>query len=306
MIDAEVAPARPRALFSALLRPFTCIRVGEVCVLQGAPIIGALFALKTLSSAALVPLVLLVAGNLCLVGHVFVLNDWAGIETDMKDPTRSARTFRTRGASPTEMGWLALALLVAALGLFGSLGWGAFTIGALIALLSALYSVPKLGGGKGVPLLSSILHLAGGVLHFLLGYAAVVSLSWGAVATGGFFGLVFAAGHLTHETRDHDGDRGSGIRTNAVAFGKQHSFFASLALFALAYLLLALLALNGIVPGPLAPAAMLGGALHGLAALRAFRAGLTFDGLRRLQAFYRRLHGAIGLLMLFTALPWRL
>ena len=72
------------------------------------------------------------------------------------------------------------------------------------------------------------------------------------IATATFFALIFAAGHLTLEIRDHRGDFAHGIRTNAVAFGKRRTFAASLALFTLAQALFLALALQGILPRPLA------------------------------------------------------
>ncbi len=269
-------------------------------MLQGAPVIGALFALDRLDVFALA---LLVAGNACLVGHVFVLNDWGGIETDARDPRRAAWTFMARGAGARDMAWLALLLLAAGLLLLSLLSFAAGVIGASIAGLSALYSLPAIRG-KGIPLFNSALHLVGGALHFLLGYAAFGAIGAPALAISGFFGLVFTAGHFTHEARDHDGDRLNGIRTNAVVFGKRGGFLAGVALFGLAYLLLAALALRGLVPGLLAPLAGLAMVLHLLAAWRAWRAGLGYEALRGLQAVYRGLHAVIGLAMLATVPRW--
>ena len=58
------------------------------------------------------------------------------------------------------------------------------------------------------------------------------------VALGAFFGLVFAAGHLNQEVRDHESDAAAGIRTSAVAFGARRGFLASFCLFSAAYLLI--------------------------------------------------------------------
>ena len=299
--EPRAAPLRRQP--AALLRWLSCIRLDEVVVLQGAPVIGALFSVGGFDLPRLLALAVLVAGNMCLVGHVFVLNDWGGIATDGQDPRRAGWTFTAKGSNAAEMALLALGLLLAGLLLLGLLSPAAGFIGAGIAVLSGLYSLPAIGG-KGIPLFNSALHLVGGALHFLLGYVAFAALSWRAVAISCFFGLVFTAGHFTHETRDHDGDRLNNIRTNAVAFGKRRSFLAGLALFSLAYVLLATLALNGLVPRVLALVACTALPLHLLAARRAFRAGLTFEAVRRLQVFYRRLHAVIGVVMLASVPPW--
>jgi 4-hydroxybenzoate polyprenyltransferase len=111
-----------------------------------------------------------------------------------------------------------------------------------------------------------------------------------------FFALTFAAGHLTQEVRDHQGDVLNTIRTNAVIFGPRRTFLASLALFTLAYALLLLLALQGILPRPLAALVVLY-PLHLGWSLKTLAEGLTFESIRRLQARYRRLYAIIGLAM---------
>lgn len=296
------SPAMDGLAPGALRRLLGCIRFDEVAVLQGAPLLGACFAMGSFTPGTLLTLAILVAGNVCLVAHVFVLNDWAGIEGDLKDPNRAARTFLAQGARRAEVLRLALALLALALLLFALIGAAAVAIALGIAALSALYSVPAIHG-KGRPVFSSALHLLGGTLHGLLGYAAFAPVSARGIAIGCYFGLVFAAGHLTHEARDHDGDALNGIRTNAVAFGRRRGVLASLALFTLAYALLVALALAGVVPLVLAGAALLY-PLHLLATLQALRSGLDYDGLRRLQDRYRRIHAVIGLVMLVTVPPW--
>jgi 4-hydroxybenzoate polyprenyltransferase len=297
--DAGATQALPVSSWSRLL---ACIRFDEVAVLQGAPLLGACFAMREFSVDALLTVAMLMAGNACLVAHVFVLNDWAGIAGDLKDPNRATRTFLARGASRAEAGWLALALLALALLLFGLMGVAPMVLAGGIAALSALYSAPGLNG-KGRPVLSSVLHLAGGTAHFLLGFACLAPMSWEGAAIGAYFGLVFAAGHLTHEARDHDADRLVGIRTNAVAFGRKLGVLASLGLFTLAYALLSGSALAGLVPMALVFVALLY-PLHLLATLRALRDGPDYRSLTRLQNRYRRIHAVIGLAMLATALPW--
>jgi len=100
-----------------------------------------------------------------------------------------------------------------------------------------------------------------------------------------------------HEVRGLDGDQFNGIRTNAVAFGKARSFVAGVALFTVAYALLVSLAAFGVVPRVLVLAGVLF-PLHLGASLRAWRAGLDFQSLCRLQRLYRLLYAVIGIAML--------
>lgn len=284
-----------------LSRLLSSVRFDEALVLQGTPLIGASLAVGALSGGAVLKGAVLAAGSLCLVAHVFVLNDWSGIGGDLNDPNRATRTFAAKGVSRTEVGYLAIALLVVSLALVGLLGRTPFVIALAIAGSSALYSVPAFHG-KGLPIGSSGLHLIGGVLHFLLGYTTFApTIDARALAIGGFFALVFTAGHLTHEARDFDGDRLNGVRTNAVAFGKTQSVVAGFVLFTAAYALLAALAVVGAVPRILTLSVLLY-PVQLVESWRAVRAGLTFDSLRRLQRCYRLLFAVIGIV--FVAAVW--
>lgn len=298
--EAKTTLARQRP--ASLWRLLSCIRFDEVCVLQGAPVIGACFAMANFRAATLLTIAALIAGNLLLVAHVFVLNDWAGVLGDLRDPTRAGGTYLAKGENAARMGRLAWTLLALALLVFALIGRASFVVALLIAALSAVYSFPGLNG-KGVPMLNSLLHVLGGTLHFLLGYVALSPLLPQGVAIGGYFGLVFAAGHLVHETRDHDSDLRNGIRTNAVAFGKKTSFLAGLFLFSMAYITLTVMALRGLVPVVLSLAIVLY-PVHLHAAWQALRDGLTYASVRRLQTVYRNIHVVIGLAMLAAVAPW--
>jgi 4-hydroxybenzoate polyprenyltransferase len=229
------------------------------------------------------------------VAHVFVFNDWSGIRGDLADPNRAMRTFVKRSISRAEMGYLAIALLLSSLLLLGLLGPMTFLLGVAIASLSTLYSAPVFDM-KGLPVFNSILHLVGGSLHFLLGYATFAAVDSRAIAMSCFFALVFTADHLMHEARDREADLRNGISTNSVAFGKVQGFVAGLGLFTAAYMLLSALAIFKIVPPVLFLTAVFC-VLHLWASLLAVRAGLTYDSLSRLQKYYRLIFGCIGIMI---------
>lgn len=291
---AAASPAR------LVRRYLSCLRWREILVLQGSPLLGAAFAMGKVTAGNVAALAVLTAASCCLVAHIFVLNDWAGMSADLRDPNKQAGVFAARGIGRREVGWLWLALLVASAALCGWLGPRPLAIALAIAGLSALYSVPAYHA-KGIPLLNSALHLAGGVLHFLLGYSLFSAIDRRGLEIACFFALVFMAGHLTQEVRDHDGDRLNGIRTNAVIFGKTATFAAGLAVFTLAYVYLVALAAGAIVPRALAALAVLY-PLHLYWSLATLHAGLTFESIRRLQARYRALYAIIGMAMLAALL----
>jgi 4-hydroxybenzoate polyprenyltransferase len=285
------------------LRYLACLRPQDIAVLQGSPLLGAAFAMRQTSDWWIDALLTLVVANIFLVSHIFMLNDWAGHSADLADPNKSARVFTARGVGHREIVVLTAGLLVLSLLLFTYLGALTFGIAAAIAVLSGLYSLPRFHW-KSRPFFNSFTHLAGGILHFLLGYSIAGTIDGRGVAIATFFALIFVAGHLTQEVRDSEGDAANAIRTNAVAFGPRRTFIASLVLFTLAHVLLITLALERILPRPLAALAVLCVVqLHW--SLQTLRAGLTFANVSRLQTRYRALYAVMGVVMvavLVTAL----
>jgi 4-hydroxybenzoate polyprenyltransferase len=205
-------------------RFLSCIRYRDTIVLQGAPILGAVFAMGGVTSDKIAALIVFAIASLLLTAHIFALNDWAGAGSDLSDPNKAPGVCLSRGVSRRQLLFLAVVLLLSSLLLLCFLGARPFTLSLLIAGLSFLYSGPALPA-KGVPLLSSLTHLVGGELHFLLGYSVFAPLDASGACIAFFFALSFTAGHLTQEARDHDGDTRNGIKTNAVVFGRSQAFF---------------------------------------------------------------------------------
>ncbi len=265
-------------------------------MLQGSPLLGAAFALGHGLTENAGRLAVLLAANVCLVAHIFALNDWSNHAADLGDANRAAGVFTARGVGRREMGALTAGLLAASLVLFSRLGSATLAIALCIAALSALYSLPPFAW-KGRPLLSSAAHVAGGALHFLLGYSLGSALDRRGLLVAAFFAATFTAGHLTQELRDYDGDVRNGVRTNAVSFGKRLTFAASLALFTLSQALLVFLALEGAVPRAVILLAALY-PLHLRWSTQALANGLSYASIRRLQVRYRALYGVIGIALI--------
>jgi 4-hydroxybenzoate polyprenyltransferase len=281
-------------------RYLSCLRPQDILVLQGPPLLGAAFSMRHFGVHHLAPLAILMAANVFLVAHIFMLNDWSGLTADLADPNKAARVFTARGVGSGEMGGVTVGLLIVSLLLFSRLGSVTLGLSLAIAALSAFYSLPRFNW-KGRPLLNSAAHLAGGILHFLLGYSLGSVIDHRGIAIASFFALIFAAGHLTQEIRDHEGDAVNAIRTNAVVFGLRRTFAASLVLFTLAHVVLFLLALNGFLPRPLA-AAVAFYPVQLYWSLEALRESLTYASVSRLQTRYRALYAVIGLAMVIFVL----
>ena len=289
---APLAAIRSAAIIDPFVRYLSSLRLQDILVLQGSPLLGAAFALRQAAADHAAPLALLVAGNVCLVAHIFVLNDRSNLTADLTDPNKAADVFTARGVGSAEMGVLAAALLAASLALVSRLGVMTLSIAIGIAALSALYSLPPFSW-KGQPLLNSAAHLAGGGLHFLLGYSLGHVIDRRGLVIATFFAVTFTAGHLTQELRDYRGDKRSGIRTNAIVFGRRRTFFASVVLFTLSHALLLCLCLWGVLPRPLAMLFVLYPVQYGWS-LQALRERLTYASITRLQTRYRVLYAVIG------------
>jgi len=269
----------------------------EVLLLQASPLLGAAFG-GGFGAIDLGRWTILLAGSVLLTGHVFVFNDWAGHRGDLNDPRRAPHVFGGEGVGRGAVAALALGLLAAAMAALGALGFHAVVIGLAIACLGFLYSDSH-AAGKGTPVFASLIHLLGGTLHFLLGYGVTGPIDARGLAIGLFFGLVFAAGHLNQEVRDHDADARNGIRTTAVVFGPRRAALASLALFSVAYAELALLASLEVVPRQLLWATLLW-PLQVAWSLPALRGEPGFEQARRLQRRYRFLFAILGLAMVLA------
>lgn len=282
---------------AGLLAYLACIRYQDVLILQGSPLLGVAFSVHAFTLQTVARAAMLTLASMLLVAHIFSLNDWANIALDSNDPNKADDVFVVRGIARRNFGVLSLGLLVASLLLFALLRRQTLILGVAIAALGAIYSLPALNA-KGIPVVSSLPHLLGGALHFLLGYSLFEAVDGRAVLIGLFFALTFTAGHLNQEVRDYEGDRLNGIRTNAVAFGKTAAFAAGFVLFTLAYADLFVLAYAGIVPAALAVLPSILYPLHVFWSVSTWRAGLSFGNVSRFQNRYRLLYALIGLAML--------
>lgn len=290
--DVVVPPKR-----AGIAAYVSCIRYQDVLILQGSPLLGAAFAVRAITVETVVAVSVFALASMLLVAHIFSFNDWAGVALDANDPNKSADVFVTRGVGSRDVALLSAGLLLASLVLLALLRGQTLVLGVAIAVLGAVYSHPSLNA-KGIPVVSSLPHLVGGALHFLLGYSLFEDIGARGILIGLFFALTFTAGHLNQEVRDHDGDRLNGIRTNAVAFGKRAAFVAGFVLFTLAYADLFGLAYAGLVPRALAALPAVLYPVHVWCSVSTWRSGLTFANVSRFQNRYRLLYAALGVAML--------
>jgi 4-hydroxybenzoate polyprenyltransferase len=296
-----VPEAATRGQPTGRLAYLACIRYRDVLLLQGSPLLGVAYSLREVTVGSVAAAAFLLLASTLLVAHIFSFNDWSGIVEDLNDPNKAGGVFLASGVSARGVLTLSGLMLAASLVILALLSARTFLLGASIAALGVVYSHPAINA-KGTPLLSSAPHLVGGVLHFLLGYALFSPLDGRGVLIAFFFALTFTAGHLNQEVRDHDGDRASGVRTNAVWLGPRRAFLGGLVVFTLAYADLAALAWTGLVPRALGMLALLLYPVHLALSIRTLAGGLNFDSVSRFRARYRMLYALIGVGMLAALL----
>jgi len=270
-----------------------------VLVLQGAPVMGCVLGIGTLTTHNAILGAVFILANFLLVAHIWSLNDWADGRADANDENKPSRAFTHKGVSPLAMLALSLGLLIVSLVIFAMLKAETFWIAVCLVLLGFLYSFPGLHL-KSVAPFSSLPHLAGGFLHFLLGYSLFTSLDTNALRIAVAFALVFTAGHGIQEVQDHDADRHARLRTNAVVFGKRTVFWAALGTFLFAYGTLWHLSAVGILPLRLGIPALVMAVIHLACARQALKGGLSFQSVRQYRARYRVLFALLGVLVIST------
>jgi len=268
------------------------IRFGEVIVMQGTPLMGVVLSVSSPQYAMISPLAVFMSASFLLVAYIWALNDWSDYKED-RIGSRSPSLTRSSETTRADLLRFSIGSLVISLAFFGFLPWKTLIIAGAIAVLGFIYSFPGIRT-KGLAGLSSLSHFIGGILHFLLGYSLFGDFDQRAFLISIFFALVFTAGHATQEVQDYESDLASGVRTNAVAFGKRAVFLAAFACFAIAFLYLGFLAATGIVPARLGFSALLL-PLQAVWTLHVLQSGLTREKLAWLRSRYRMAFGLIGL-----------
>jgi 4-hydroxybenzoate polyprenyltransferase len=274
-----------------VMRSLNTLRFSETALLQGTPFFGLALGCahwtRTGSSVAL-----LLLGSFLLTNGVFVLNDIADLDHDSDVLEKQPRVARLQRLGMGRLGG------IAALG-----GIGGVVLIAQLDARAALYAVGVLLAGilysvrpfrfKGRPVLSTLIHLFGGVLHFMVGYSLGVGPFQRGIMIGAFFAGVFVAGSLVQESRDYEGDIRTGVTTNASRFGRRPTLLAGLGLFVLMPLYAALLAYLGIAP-PAFTAAVPSIAVVLLASRGLWSGSLDTATIVRFQAAYRVVYAALG------------
>ncbi len=301
MKDSPIEGRKAREASGLLRRLWSRMRFGEILILQGPPLMGVVFSMGSFSQRTLPPVLIFVSASVLLVAHIWWLNDWSDYRADgMTDKLR--RPPLGKDIPRHVLMNLSVGSILVSLGLFLLLSPQTMVIACMIAGLGVVYSFPGIRTKEKAGL-SSLSHLVGGALHFLLGYSLFGEvLTPRALLISLFFSLVFAAGHATQEVQDVTRDRISGVRSQAVCFGAGPVFLFACFGFGMAIVYLTTLAVAGVVPNRLAICGLLF-PIQALWSVRVMRNGLTESDLHRLRIRYRFLFALVGLNML-SMLLW--
>jgi len=226
-------------LFGGLMKQLSAFikssRFAEVSILLGFPMIGLFFAFRSVDQLLSLPVFLFAAAVFSLFTAIYAFNGLAGTEDDkhnsrLADLAGKRRSFIVTLAVSLLLSLLLFFLIKPVLSLFSAVSF----------LLWCLYSFPK-KGFKYRPILGTLIHFAGQIIHFLMGYTVLAPLDKESAAVSIYFALLFSAGHINHELIDHDADEKAGTRTGAVCFGVSSWEKVSFVLFTLAAIYISVL-----------------------------------------------------------------
>lgn len=181
------------------------------------------------------------------MAHVLLINDWGGLR---RNPMELERYLNVNDA--TRFSRLLFQAAVLCLLAGTALGIWLLPLPFLILIavtgsfISVLYSHPDWHFKEHL-ILSKALHLAGGTIQFLLGYAVFSDDLASGVAIGLFFGCIIMAGHFIHECGDYENDLTHQITTWATIHGKGHTAVSGMMTFLFGHFYLMGLASFGVI-----------------------------------------------------------
>jgi 4-hydroxybenzoate polyprenyltransferase len=269
------------------------VRLIETLLMTGFVFIAMPFIGIVINNQFLKRAVVLFCANFLLLLSVYATNSYFGFNADKINPRLNKRQFEV----PWKYFVVALVSLVFSLLLLRNLNDVLPLVAASSFLLWALYSCP--GGAKERPIWGTIVHFFGQILQFHLCVLAFSSPTPSTLLVSVFFGLLFASGHIMHEVKDFEYDSLAGMRTGAVAFGRQRVMvFYKIAVILIPLYWISLLLLHVVSLKLFAPF-FLASVLHALISWRRFT--WLKMGSERFQYTYRLLYLLAGVFCFFLA-----
>ncbi len=224
------------------------MRLRESVPFFGIAFLGGLMSLEPAEVFPPTTVLFTMAGTFLLAIFTFTFNDLQDVEYDIRSGFKSDRPLVSGSVYISSVRVISVTTMVAGLALLGiGTPLPVLCVGISTVIMAVAYSWRRTSLKK-VPLISSMVHLAGGTLIFVAGAWSVIQPDPLSFMIGAYFGLVFAAGHLHHEVADFKADQESGVKTNAVRFGARPILWIGFTLWCLSCAHYSVLALQGIVP----------------------------------------------------------
>ena len=232
-----------------MIKIIRTIRFLDSAVFLAPAIIGIVLSFKhiSLNCINLFSLSLYLLAIYLLAIHVFLFNDWSDFERDLKDQNKISKHLHFK--SLKYLGFASVFSGIFPLCIFLFFSYKSFVIAGVLLILSILYSSNWLfKHGKNTPGYSSLLHITGGTLSFVLGYIYNGGFEKFILITGLTFGFFLTGGHLFQEIQDIEGDKINNLLTTAIVLGKKKSFFLGLSSLGIGHLLLYFLMIQNYLP----------------------------------------------------------
>lgn len=268
------------------------IRYQEVCVFLGAPLLGVLFSVTSLTVEVIFKMGLLVIAVMGCGCSVIIFNDIWGKDTDKYDERKSSPLLSGE-ASSEQLNLISFAFLAVGFSTCIFFPMRTLISGAALAAILNIYSHPYLFL-KGKPGMSSLAHFISGMLLFLVGYSIFKHIDLSSVLISIYFGIIFTAGHMNHEIKDYTGDRKAGVMTNAVRFGRKNMLISSFVLFSLSTFYFYILGLLSVIPEVISVIPFILYPSYCVSFFRTYKRGMTFKNMCRFRRQYRIMYGIIG------------
>jgi len=267
-------------------------RSAEVALMIGFPITGTLVAFDSIQDLFSKDILIFILGVFLLCSAVYSFNGWAGTAEDEKNIRLSALKGKRK--------FFLLSLIIFIAGflvVFSTLS-SFLVISSIVSFfLWMVYSFPK-KGFKYRPILGTLIHFVGQVLHFEMGYSIIKPTDSYSLYVSIYFALLFSAGHINHELIDYEADKETGIQTGAVYFGKKVWAVVSFILFAGATVYLTWISIaktvNIIVVFPFIAA----GFIHVARKLMTYRFDFSRERFLTERSFYRFAYFVAGILFI--------
>jgi len=271
-------------------------------MLLGIPLLGIVLARPQLDAALAARTGIFCAATLLCLFHAYAFNDWSHYHFDVCDRHKGDHPLLKKRMTLNET--LSFSILTFGAGLIvylAALPMRSLFICLSLVFLCILYS-NRFTLLKNVPFVSTSIHVVSGSLFFNLGWSTVRTPSTASWLAGLFFGLLYGAGHLSHESIDFEGDRRARLRTTPGVFGLRPVFAASAVGVTLASALMAVLGFGGVVYTSAVAVIFLAAWLaYILAFSRIWPGDLGYADLSRFRTVYRRIYSAAGILALAAA-----